>query len=267
MKQRPIVQKSPALHAQQKATPQQRPKKRPPAKPRNRTTRPRRSTPTPRYQAQSPQLPTTKDKSLSSFNLASLLGNFFTIRSTVQDLSSSLQRVEKMFDSTYQMFEFAQKYFNNQDGQSTRTPTEERNAYPQPDTHSDFENQPFPDFNQPRRPSKPRRRPSSPPPYPYYEQQPESNQPFSDYAPSNNQQTDAAPPFPFFQDNNKDKGSTPNLPLFPPNEQNKGTNKGGGSNPLAMLKLLEFVDLGKMMKLMQSPIVRGIISSLLKSGK
>lgn len=49
---------------------------------------------------------------LSSVNTAKMLSYFMTFRSTVKELSSSLRRMEKMLDSTYQMFEIAQHVMN-----------------------------------------------------------------------------------------------------------------------------------------------------------
>lgn len=45
---------------------------------------------------------------LSSPNISKMLSHFMTFRSTIRELSQSLQRMEKMLDSTYQMFEIAQ---------------------------------------------------------------------------------------------------------------------------------------------------------------
>jgi hypothetical protein len=50
---------------------------------------------------------TPKLPPLSSRNIAQILSHFMTFRSTISDLSSSLQRIEKMLDSTYQIFEIA----------------------------------------------------------------------------------------------------------------------------------------------------------------
>ena len=44
----------------------------------------------------------------SSLNISKMLSHFMTFRSTIRDLSSSLQRMEKMLDSAYQMFEITQ---------------------------------------------------------------------------------------------------------------------------------------------------------------
>lgn len=56
----------------------------------------------------------------SSLNISKMLSQFMTFRSMIQDLSSSLQRMEKMLDSAYQMFEITQNFIGtrNQSRQS-----------------------------------------------------------------------------------------------------------------------------------------------------
>ena len=55
---------------------------------------------------------------LSSLNLANILGHFLTVRSVIKDLSTSLERLENILDSLYQMFEIAQTLM----AQKRRTP-------------------------------------------------------------------------------------------------------------------------------------------------
>ncbi|SFS94202.1 hypothetical protein [Marininema halotolerans] len=43
-------------------------------------------------------------------NLANVISSFYTIRSTVQQLSDSLQRMEKIMTNAYQMFEIANSF-------------------------------------------------------------------------------------------------------------------------------------------------------------
>ncbi|SDW58574.1 hypothetical protein SAMN05444487_104190 [Marininema mesophilum] len=43
-------------------------------------------------------------------NLANVISSFYTIRSTVQQLSDSLQRMEKIMSNAYQMFEIANTF-------------------------------------------------------------------------------------------------------------------------------------------------------------
>lgn len=42
---------------------------------------------------------------MSSVNIAKVLSGFMTLRSTIQDLSKSIQRLENMMDSAYKIFE------------------------------------------------------------------------------------------------------------------------------------------------------------------
>jgi hypothetical protein len=46
---------------------------------------------------------------LSSQNLAKVLSNFMTFRSTIQDVSKSLAKLESILNTTYQMFETFQR--------------------------------------------------------------------------------------------------------------------------------------------------------------
>ncbi len=43
---------------------------------------------------------------LSSINIAKVLSGFMSLRSTVQDLSQSIQKIENMLDSAYKILEF-----------------------------------------------------------------------------------------------------------------------------------------------------------------
>ncbi|MFC7442141.1 hypothetical protein [Laceyella putida] len=54
---------------------------------------------------------------LPSANIAKILSGFMTFRSTVKDLSQSIQRVENMMDNAYQMFEIATKVMSNMNQQ------------------------------------------------------------------------------------------------------------------------------------------------------
>lgn len=47
---------------------------------------------------------------LSSISLAQMLSGFLTFRSTVKDLSTSLQKMESIMDNTYQFFHLAQQF-------------------------------------------------------------------------------------------------------------------------------------------------------------
>lgn len=57
---------------------------------------------------------------LSSINLAKLLSGFMTFRSTIKDLSHSIQRMENLMDSTYQMFEIASRMLSGSSPQERR---------------------------------------------------------------------------------------------------------------------------------------------------
>lgn len=90
-----------------------------PLKPTN--TRVRKAKPSPRRRTQTrkPRQPTTKPiqaEPLSSLNLASIISGFANVRSTLQDLSQSIQRIERIMDSAYQMFELAQYFMANRRG-------------------------------------------------------------------------------------------------------------------------------------------------------
>lgn len=55
--------------------------------------------------AESPKQPPDLLSQLSSINIAKVLSGFMSLRSTVQDLSQSIQRIENMLDSTYKILE------------------------------------------------------------------------------------------------------------------------------------------------------------------
>lgn len=57
----------------------------------------------------SPPIQTAKSP-LSSISLAQMLSGFLTFRSTIKDLSTSLQRMESIMDNTYQFFNLAQNF-------------------------------------------------------------------------------------------------------------------------------------------------------------
>ncbi|TCS93409.1 hypothetical protein [Hazenella coriacea] len=69
--------------------------------------RPNRKPPSPTSSASLPSPKPTLPFQLSSLNLAKILSGFMTFRSTVRDLSTSIQKVESMMDSAYRMFEVA----------------------------------------------------------------------------------------------------------------------------------------------------------------
>ncbi|PTX59892.1 hypothetical protein C8P63_11036 [Melghirimyces profundicolus] len=54
--------------------------------------------------------PPEKPLDLSSIDLSKMINGFYTLRSTLKDLSSSLQRIEKIMDNAYQMFEIANHF-------------------------------------------------------------------------------------------------------------------------------------------------------------
>src|SRR5690606_40723671 len=58
--------------------------------------------------AKSERLPAVGPAPLSSLNLANILSHFLTVRSMIKELSTSLERLENILDSLYQMFEIAQ---------------------------------------------------------------------------------------------------------------------------------------------------------------
>lgn len=54
---------------------------------------------------ESPKQPPDLLSQLSSINIAKVLSGFMSLRSTVQDLSQSIQKIENMLDSTYKILE------------------------------------------------------------------------------------------------------------------------------------------------------------------
>lgn len=87
-----------------------------------------------------PQLPILPG--LSSLNIAKMLSHFMTFRSTIRDLSSSLQRMERMLDSTYQMFEIAQHIM-------VQKPNRRLPALPQPKSKTTYDHEDAPIINLP----------------------------------------------------------------------------------------------------------------------
>jgi hypothetical protein len=88
-------------------------------KPKN--TRIKKAKPNPRRRAQTrkPRSSPTKPvqaEPLNSLNLASIISGFANVRSTIQDLSQSIQRIERIMDSAYRMFELAQIFMANRHG-------------------------------------------------------------------------------------------------------------------------------------------------------
>ncbi|MFC4078103.1 hypothetical protein [Salinithrix halophila] len=61
-----------------------------------------------------------KAEETNPFNMAQLISSFFTLRSTVQQLSESLQRMEKIMSNAYQIFEMASTFVGR--GQGRRMP-------------------------------------------------------------------------------------------------------------------------------------------------
>lgn len=53
---------------------------------------------------------------LSSINIAKILSSFLTFRSSVKELSQSIQKIEGMMDSAFQMFEMATRMFQQNRG-------------------------------------------------------------------------------------------------------------------------------------------------------
>jgi hypothetical protein len=87
-----------------------------PTNPRNKKAKP---IPRRRAQTRKPRQPASKPiqaEPLSSLNLASIISGFANVRSTLQDLSQSIQRIEHIMDSTYRMFELAQQFLANRRG-------------------------------------------------------------------------------------------------------------------------------------------------------
>lgn len=73
------------------------------------TTKPKKRAATPPAVKQEETATVLPFPQLNSANIARVLSGFMTFRSTVKDLSKSLQRVENMIDNAYQMFEIASK--------------------------------------------------------------------------------------------------------------------------------------------------------------
>lgn len=61
-------------------------------------------------------------QSLSSIDLVSILNSFYTVRSTVKDLRVSLEKLDSVLDSAYQMFEIAQGFINRESSRPRRPP-------------------------------------------------------------------------------------------------------------------------------------------------
>ncbi|MBD1371635.1 hypothetical protein IC620_04595 [Hazenella sp. IB182357] len=61
-------------------------------------------------------------RDLSSINIAKVLTNFMTFRSTVKDVSTSIQKLEKMMDSAYDMFELSSQFFGDTKKRGKRSP-------------------------------------------------------------------------------------------------------------------------------------------------
>lgn len=59
---------------------------------------------------------------LSTPSLSTIISGFFSMRSTIKDLSDSLQRMEKIMDNTYRMFELATSLWGQRSGNRGRFP-------------------------------------------------------------------------------------------------------------------------------------------------
>lgn len=54
--------------------------------------------------------PQNNQTDLNSINLTKIINGFYTLRSTLKDLSQSLHRMERIMDNAYQMFEMANQF-------------------------------------------------------------------------------------------------------------------------------------------------------------
>lgn len=61
-------------------------------------------------------------KKLSTPSLSTIISGFFSMRNTIKDLSDSLQRMEKIMDNTYRMFELATSLWGQRPGTRGRLP-------------------------------------------------------------------------------------------------------------------------------------------------
>jgi hypothetical protein len=59
-----------------------------------------------------PKLPTSLPK-LSATQIVKILDHFVTVRSTVKNVSASIQRIENFIDSTYQLMDIANYFIGN----------------------------------------------------------------------------------------------------------------------------------------------------------
>lgn len=59
-----------------------------------------------------PKLPTSMPK-LSATQIVKILDHFVTVRSTVKNVSASIQRIENFIDSTYQLMDIANYFIGN----------------------------------------------------------------------------------------------------------------------------------------------------------
>ena len=57
-----------------------------------------------------------------SLSLANIISGFYSFRSSVQDLSASLQRIENILDSCYRILEIAQTFMDRKPAPPTRSP-------------------------------------------------------------------------------------------------------------------------------------------------
>lgn len=81
----------------------------------------------------SPPVQTAKTP-LSSISLAQMLSGFLTFRSTVKDLSTSLQKMESIMDNTYQFFHLAQQFM----GKKSIFGNQRRPLFPLPKNPGNF---------------------------------------------------------------------------------------------------------------------------------
>lgn len=88
---------------------------------------------------------------LSSISLAQMISGFLTFRSTVKDLSTSLQKMESIMDNTYQFFHLAQQFM----GKKSLFQNQRRPLFPLPknpgnSNSSDLTDEEIPVINLPK---------------------------------------------------------------------------------------------------------------------
>jgi len=84
---------------------------------------------------------------LSSINIAKILSGFLSFRSSVKDLRQSIQKIESMMDSAYQMFEVASKVMSQKSRGKSDFPSLPPGESPfSPFSVKETEKNPFPSF-------------------------------------------------------------------------------------------------------------------------